>query len=615
MLIDNRIILKKKNSNTYNKLIELENTSSNIQIIPSKNGEDTLVLKLDNQNYSLHSKYNPRREAQTFIEKYNDVSKNEHILFIGTGLGYHIEMILEKNPHLSFSIFEPNLEILEAFLSRINLKKYKEEKIKGIFTNINDINNFKEFVETIVRNSAIIELPITGRLYREEIDNLHFKIKDALKKKKTNIGTDVVYQKRWILNSVMNFSEVLKTPDLFKDIKSNLLQNKPVILVAAGPSLSYEIENLKKIKNEGRAYIFAVGSAVNALIEAEILPDAFFSYDPNAINAKVAERIKREQLSIPLIFGSSIGFEVLEDYPGKMIHFVTSQDTFSQHILDIDTTDIVPDARTIAVITLFILLKLKIKTIILVGQNLGFVNNKRYANEIIYDFINNELSETEKKGILLVDSVDGSKIETNEGFLNMKEDMEHILKLCNSHSEVINTTKNGAKITGTTFMTLDDVIEKKLQQGNIVTDEWLQGAPNYNVNKIMNNIKEFEKSYEEMIDLFREASKIQKEIIDDYNRGIFSKLDSQLKHFDRAFNKLKRMTYFKIIVVPATRVQYAKFMSRAHEVKAARLPRQKVEKFGDVFLRYMTAILEINNFMHPALIKLKDDNIFEEKEK
>ena len=40
--------------------------------------------------------------------------------------------------------------------------------------------------------------------------------------------------------------------------------------------------------------------------------------------------------------------------------------------------------------------------IILVGQNLGFQNNKRYASGINYDFVTNELSEQVKEDLIII---------------------------------------------------------------------------------------------------------------------------------------------------------------------------------------------------------------------
>ena len=615
MLADNRIILKRKNINTYNRLIKIENEKTkSVVVSSSKSGDDTLILTIGELDYSIHSKYNPKQEAKTLIEKYKNLSNQKHVLFIGTGLGYHIELLLENNPHLSFSIFEPNLEILNVFLNRINLKKYKEDKIIDIFTSVDEINNINEFIEIFGKSSIVIELPIYSQLFNSEINEFHLRIKDALNKKKLSLVVDVSFQERWITNAIINFSEVINTPNFFTDIKSDILRNKPIILVSAGPSLSYEIENLRKIKNEGRAYIFAVGSAVNALIESNILPDAFFSYDPTALNERVAERIKSKQLSIPLIFGSTIANEVLKNYPGKKIHFLTNQDSFSHYLLGVDTSNTVPDATSIAVITLYILLKLEVQTIILVGQNLGYYDNKRYANEINYDFVSTELNELEKSNLLLIESVEGETIETTEGFLQMRNDLEVIIKNFNTQSEIINTTKHGAAIHGTKFMHLDKVIENKLLEPNIVTNEWLEGERKIQSKEILMKFKELEKCFDEMFLAFKEASEIQNEIIEDYQKNIFSKLDSQFNRFDRAFNKLERSLFFTLIIGPATRVQYKEFVRRSHEVKAARLSKQKVEKFIDIFVRYMRTILVTIATIQPAFKQLKESGIFNVKE-
>ena len=57
-----------------------------------------------------------------------------------------------------------------------------------------------------------------------------------------------------------------------------------------------------------------------------------------AITKKVFARITEEQIThIPLIFGSSVGHEVLANYPGKhKLHMITSQDTISSYLLKLD---------------------------------------------------------------------------------------------------------------------------------------------------------------------------------------------------------------------------------------------------------------------------------------
>src|SRR5690606_9070724 len=137
-------------------------------------------------------------------------------------------------------------------------------------------------------------------------------IKSLLQNRKSSIATDVSFQKRWTINSIKNFPIVLKTPNVLQDFDKNVFKDKPAIIVAAGPSLNEEFANLKYIKDNGLAYIFSVGSDINALIEHGIYPDAACTYDPKERNQHVIKIIKDRNIKeIPLILGSSVGYETL----------------------------------------------------------------------------------------------------------------------------------------------------------------------------------------------------------------------------------------------------------------------------------------------------------------
>ena len=181
---------------------------------------------------------------------------------------------------------------------------------------------------------------------------------NTLKDKKSGIYTSYAFQKRWIINSMKNFGDVLSTPNIIIK-KKGQFKDKPAILVAADPSLNEEIENLKYIKENGLAYIFSVGSDINTLIYHDICPDAACTYDPTENNQKVFAKVKESGIKdIPMIFGFSVGYETLIDYPGEKYHMITSQDTVSNYFLKTEESDrleIVLDAYSIAVVTLQLL--------------------------------------------------------------------------------------------------------------------------------------------------------------------------------------------------------------------------------------------------------------------
>ncbi|PIP90996.1 MAG: hypothetical protein COW01_15170 [Bdellovibrionales bacterium CG12_big_fil_rev_8_21_14_0_65_38_15] len=68
----------------------------------------------------LHSIYNPAKEAETFIGKYNEnLSKQNSVLVLGLGFGYHVwqlESELRKH-HQTWNIYviEPNTQMTEEF--------------------------------------------------------------------------------------------------------------------------------------------------------------------------------------------------------------------------------------------------------------------------------------------------------------------------------------------------------------------------------------------------------------------------------------------------------------------------------------------------------------------
>ena len=137
ILIDNLNILKSSYLDIWNKLKQFEDKENRklTEIEETRNGDKTLVINKDDKNVYLHSRYNPVREAETIVESIDDIDENTNIIFYGTGLGFHIQLILEKYKNIKYYIYEPIPEILYAFLSNVNLKKLNLNRLAGISTN------------------------------------------------------------------------------------------------------------------------------------------------------------------------------------------------------------------------------------------------------------------------------------------------------------------------------------------------------------------------------------------------------------------------------------------------------------------------------------------------
>src|SRR5690606_4313827 len=323
-----------------------------------------------------------------------------------------------------------------------------------------------------------------------------------LQEKRNELVTNAAFQKRWTINSIKNFSYVLNTPNILHDVDKKAFEGKPAVIVAAGPSLSEEFENLKHIKEHGLAYIFSVGSAINALIEHGIYPDAACTYDPQEHNYRVIQILKDRKINnVPLIFGSSVGYETLENYPGPMLHTLISQDTIASQLLkhnEEENIEIINDAPSIAVVTFQILSKLNVSQIILVGQNLSYKDNKLYAKGIQYDHMQTTFTDDEMKKMTLIENVHGNLVRTNDGFTSMRKQLEIYIRTF-PQIEVINTTKGGAKIEDTVFIPLEEVIKEKLTC-KVVSEGWYMAESNYQMNyvrfkmqKVLRDMKQCER--------------------------------------------------------------------------------------------------------------------------
>lgn len=610
MLIDNKQLLQLKNKQLLEKLNRYEMT--NCEVVPSKSGDLTMSILKDGQKISFHSRYNPVQEAQQILEKQlsNDT---KYVLLVGVGLGYIVKRLNEVYPNIKFSIFEPNLDVLKACVENFDLSKLRTKNLDFIFSHISELQSVEKlFLKLAEDKSEIIITPIAQKLYATEINQFISSLKNFLASRKSSVITDLRFQMRWTMNSIVNFEEVLNSPNFFKHVDLDKLTNKPAIIVAAGPSLNDEIENLREIKNKGKAYIFAVGSAVNTLIKHNIMPDALFSYDPTAKNAEVVKLVKEQQLPIPLIFGSSIGFEVLRDYPGKKIHFFTSQDSFNTNIIPHECNVIIPDAPTIAAIAMYIAGGINMSPIVLVGQNLGITKEKAYASGINY--VDTAVTEETLRNYKPVMSTTNEEIYTQDGYLEMRDILQHYIVITGAEGKVFNTTKNGLPIAGAPYIPLSEVMETNLMTDNVVDSGVFNIESEYNQEEALKNYKQLEKSFDSLVEDFKKVIEIDKEIQEAFKKKIISNLQNYLNEFDKYFGKIEKNPFFLRIIGPTTRSQYKELIDKAENVRFEKRPLQKMEKFIETYSKYIRTMYVAIYEIQPAFAELKKSDLFKKED-
>jgi len=614
ILVDNRNVLRLKNRDLLNRMTEVEKNpkTENIIVEPAKTGVQTLKILIDGKTQYVHSKYDPEKDAQRFVDKFEN-ENIKHVLFVGTGLGYHIKKFTEAHPGTKYSIYEPDEEVLLTYLGNAKLNELPLNNLMGIFTGI-DEETFMGELKALLQSSngvlKIITLPVYEKIYSEQIESIMKALVESMKIKKSTLVTNVSFQKRWTINSIKNFPKVLETPNILHDIDKNAFKGKPGIIVAAGPSLNEEFENLRYIKKNGLAYIFSVGSAINALIEHGIYPDAACTYDPQGHNYKVIQKIKENGISeIPLIFGSSVGYETLKDYPGKMLHMLINQDTIAPYYINNpEEIKVVNDAPSIAVVTFQLLKMLGCSQIILVGQNLAFQSNNRYAAGINHDFIKNELTEKEKKSLLNIKDVHGNDIQTNDSFNKMRNQLEMYIKVYQD-LEVINTTIGGAHIEGTEFKFLSSVITEKLTETTKVKPYWFEGKNTYKLSYSEKQRGIIQSAKQRLNQEINSSLKVLHDINNAASMRRLKDLEETFVRFDKEFNKVKDNTFYKVYIEPMVRVQNQRLSEETQAVKYEKDIIKKGFSIVKLFEGFLKDCQEHILFLEPYIKEMHEDII------
>jgi hypothetical protein len=616
MLTDNILFLKKNYPKLYE---EIENSNecnlqSNITLENTRNNKKTIKVRKDEKDFYLHSKYDPLREAESIINKLEEresIDENSHVIFYGLGLGYHIDIFTQRYPNISFSLYEPSVDVFQYFLDNINIKKLssdnleillleREPKYVDIFLSI----LFKKINKKIV----IVDLPIYENVFNEQYIYFFSRFKELIKSKRSNLHTTYAFQKRWIINSMKNLKEVLSTPNIVTE-KIGSYTDKTAILVAAGPSLNEEIENLRYIKDNGLAYIFSVGSAINTLIFNDIYPHATCTIDPSVKNQEVLKIIKEKEITeIPMIFGSSVGYETLENYPGNKYHMITSQDAIATYYLKNNgksAISVIYDAPTVAATTLQLLYILGFDKIILVGQNLGYRDKKQYSEGISYSSI--ELTDDELDKGIWVKDVYGNDILSNNSFNMMRKQIESYIKKF-TNINVINTTKGGAQIEGTEFIELEEIIRNSLNQ-KIVDVSGLNVQKNktsYDKEYVALQSQNMDKSYQNALKINKEYRAILNKIEKAINNRNYVQAQNLYLKLDKELKKIEKNDFYKTFILPMNRVQYKILADSIESLNGERNPNEQGNKIIKSFSNFIDICINDIDMIEPIYNEMKE---------
>lgn len=425
-----------------------------VDVIEAKDKSLIFCIKKNGKKIRLNSLYAPEKEAQNWAAQFACENYNVNAIIFGMGNGLFLKKLSKKlQSDAKIFLCEPCFEIFQAAMQNIDLQEIISDKRIFLFV---DKINYDEYVSVITAHTHWTSLETQINAYHTGYDQFFSteyrdfltSINKMLRLICVNKDTQEYFAERMVLNMLKNL-KYLRTTRLITDYKKIIPHDIPAIIVAAGPSLDKNIEELKRAK--GKSFILAVDTAMRHLLQHNIIPDAMITMDP----AKPFEYMNDSRLQdIPMFCILEANHEIMDFHKGIKIWLRGGSflgELFSHYGLEFEPYN---PGGSVATGAFSVCVALDFERIVLVGQDLAYEGEKTHAGGEVSSIIN------EEQGIKMVEGIDGKKVKTRHDWLIYLEWFEASIKSVKNRIQVIDATEGGAKIHGSKIMALSDVIDQ-----------------------------------------------------------------------------------------------------------------------------------------------------------
>ena len=446
-----------------------------------RNGENITVVHYKDKEYYLSGKYAPEKMAQREADKILQIDMGTVLFVIGLSDGRVVHTLQKKlKKGAILLIYEPSIEIFLHTLAHYDISElFENDNTYLIVDDING-NELKSVIETGIAIETVTKLKtvIQGNyniLFREKITHALKLIRQSINQLKMDWNTLRYFEDDSVYNIIQNY-KYLNNHYSWNSLKNILVEEMPVIVVAAGPSLDKNIDQLKAAV--GKACIIACDTALKPLLRRDIVPDFFVVVDPR----KPLELFDNEKIKeIPMISGLNIPPAIMEQHEGKKIIYndtpfmtelfesIFEKDSPKRYVAGLASGGSVANSAFAAGVWM------GAKTIILVGQDLALTDEKEHAEGTFQNDFKRDLTDLKYP---LIEGIDGNMIPTLPNFTFYLKWFERQIEE-NTVLKVVDATEGGALIHGSKVMMLKDAIKTYCCSEFNMTKKWSELKPHF----------------------------------------------------------------------------------------------------------------------------------------
>ncbi|MCM1495259.1 MAG: DUF115 domain-containing protein [Bacteroides sp.] len=425
----NREVLRVKNPELVQILDKFEKGAIQGQaeqyfIESTSTGFFTIALEEEGKRRYLHSNRNPLEEARIWAERNYQLEKEKYTL-LGWGMGYHVRELLNLYSDMDLVVVEPDIGILYYSLQYGDWRSVLE-KITLVWD-----PEYQEIGALIsAEREMLLYRPAIAHVKEQRLRRLMNQIAD----RKAAIADAEIY-------FYQNIRENLQNCSFYVDEIRTRIKGKRVIIVAGGPSLDKNIEQLRERPDD--VVVFAVGTVYKLLVKKKIPIDYVVISDLWVYHQ--VEGI--EGLEVPVLLLATADRRISRYYQGRTYLVCQQGHKMAADYAKENGCTCYSSGGSVATLALDIAIRLEAAAIAFVGLDLAYYGTQMHASGTKRAVFRGYEYQKEK-------AWDGKELNTSQTFLRFRNWMEERIRESDATMKVVDATEGGIVKKGFVPMTL-----------------------------------------------------------------------------------------------------------------------------------------------------------------
>lgn len=304
--------------------IDLRRTGAIFKAQKYTRATDEQAERIDKSALSFHNALWGTIKIINYVDKFaspeTHMNRVHKIIFLGIGLGCHIEGIVHKlDPQVIF-IKEKNLETFRLSLFVTDYKVLSNGRFLFFSLTDNEEEERENFIEFLNKgnnfNLNLKHIPFTLD-YQMDLQRLQSHV---LSQSYINYGYSAILLR--YIDSPRYLARGYSFLNVNKRYHENIFSKKPILLLFSGPSTLKNIDWV--IANSNRFIIVSPLSACRLLHHYHIVPDIVVHIDPGEDTAFLFEGFDTQDYlkNTTIILASNVDEKTVEKFNAQNIHFI-----------------------------------------------------------------------------------------------------------------------------------------------------------------------------------------------------------------------------------------------------------------------------------------------------